>query len=63
MKLPADRRAIVAVDLGAQSCRVSLLRWLPEGPGIQLVHRVVNAPVESERSTSLESFLTLHCRR
>ena len=48
MKLPADRRAIVAVDLGAQSCRVSLLRWLPEGPGIQLVHRVVNAPVESD---------------
>ena len=47
MKLPADRRAIVAVDLGAQSCRVSLLRWLPEGPGIQLVHRVANAPVES----------------
>ncbi len=48
MKLPADRRAIVAVDLGAQSCRVSLLRWLPEGPRIQLVHRVANAPVESK---------------
>lgn len=47
MKLPADRRGIVAVDLGAQSCRVSLLRWLPEGPRIQLVHRVANAPVES----------------
>lgn len=45
MKSPADRRAIVAVDLGAQSCRVSLLRWLPNGPSLQLVHRVANAPV------------------
>ena len=47
MKVPADRRAIVAVDLGAQSCRVSLLRWLPDGPRVQLIHRVANAPVES----------------
>ncbi len=47
MKIPTDRRAIVAVDLGAQSCRVSLLRWLPEGPSLQLVHRVANAPMES----------------
>lgn len=45
MKPPTDRRAVVAVDLGAQSCRVSLLRWLPSGPSIQLVHRVPNAPV------------------
>jgi rhamnulokinase len=36
---------VVAVDLGAQSCRVSLLRWLPQGPEIQLVHRISNAPV------------------
>ncbi|MEO6965323.1 MAG: FGGY-family carbohydrate kinase [Acidobacteriaceae bacterium] len=42
---PADPRAVVAVDLGAQSCRVSLLRWLPDGPKVQLVHRVPNAPV------------------
>lgn len=47
MNIPADQRAIVAVDLGAQSCRVSLLRWLPEGPNLQLVHRVANAPVAS----------------
>jgi rhamnulokinase len=47
VKIPADGRAIVAVDLGAQSCRVSLLRWLPEGPSLQLVHRVANAPVAS----------------
>jgi rhamnulokinase len=26
--LPEDRRALVAVDLGAESCRVSLLRWV-----------------------------------
>lgn len=45
MNPPADPRAVVAVDLGAQSCRVSLLRWLPDGPSIQLVHRVPNAPV------------------
>ncbi|MHB1936920.1 MAG: rhamnulokinase [Acidobacteriaceae bacterium] len=47
MKTPADRRAVVAVDLGAQSCRVSLLRWLSDGPIVQLVHRVPNAPVSS----------------
>jgi rhamnulokinase len=45
VRIPADRRAVVAVDLGAQSCRVSLLRWLPEGPRLQLVHRVSNSPV------------------
>jgi rhamnulokinase len=47
VRIPADRRAIVAVDLGAQSCRVSLLRWLPDGPSIQLVHRIANAPLAS----------------
>lgn len=45
MNTPADRRAVVAVDLGAQSCRVSLLRWLSDGPRIELVHRASNAPV------------------
>jgi rhamnulokinase len=59
MKVPADRRAIVAVDLGAQSCRVSLLRWLPEGPRVELVHRVANAPVES--SGCLRWNLSLLC--
>jgi rhamnulokinase len=47
VKVPEDRRAIVAVDLGAQSCRISLLRWLPDGPKVQLVHRIANAPVEN----------------
>ena len=38
--------ARVAVDLGAESCRVSLLRWSPDGsPRITLVHRIPNGPV------------------
>src|SRR5712692_3984812 len=38
------RRALVAVDLGAESCRISLLRWLGGDPEIRLVHRFPNAP-------------------
>ncbi len=30
---------LVAVDLGAESCRVSLLRWIDGQPEIRLVHR------------------------
>ena len=41
-----DRRALVAVDLGAESCRVSLLRWVGNKPKIELLHRVPNGPVE-----------------
>ena len=41
---PSDRRALIAVDLGAESCRVSLLRWVSGGPSISLVHRFANAP-------------------
>ena len=37
--LPADKRASIAVDLGAESCRVSLLRWQEGKPEITLVHR------------------------
>lgn len=43
---PKDRRALVAVDLGAESCRVSLLRWHADKPEITLVHRFANGPVE-----------------
>ena len=43
---PEDSRALVAIDLGAESCRVSLLRWLPNGPHMQLVHRFANHAVE-----------------
>ena len=37
---------LVAIDLGAESCRVSLLTWAGERPCIRLVHRFANAPVE-----------------
>ena len=41
MKQPA----LVAIDLGAESCRVSLLQWTtPERPAITIVHRFPNAP-------------------
>jgi rhamnulokinase len=43
---PADMRASIAVDLGAESCRVSLLRWVEGKPVITLVHRFANAPRE-----------------
>jgi rhamnulokinase len=37
--------SLVAIDLGAESCRVSLLTSGTEGPQIRLVHRFPNAPV------------------
>lgn len=43
---PNDARASIAVDLGAESCRVSLLRWQRGRPAITLVHRFANAPRE-----------------
>jgi rhamnulokinase len=43
-QVPRDRRALVAIDLGAESCRVSLLRWIDERPVVRLVHRFANAP-------------------
>jgi rhamnulokinase len=46
--LPDDTRASIAVDLGAESCRVSLLRWVAGKPEITLVHRFANAPREVE---------------
>jgi rhamnulokinase len=45
---PTDARASIAVDLGAESCRVSLLRWVEGKPVITLVHRFPNAPREVE---------------
>jgi rhamnulokinase len=39
---PADQRALVAIDLGAESCRVSLLRWENNHANVQLVHRFSN---------------------
>jgi rhamnulokinase len=40
-----DQQAMIAVDLGAESCRVSLLRWRDGVPQIELVHRHANGPV------------------
>lgn len=42
---PTDSRARVAIDLGAESCRVSLLRWRDHHPEIREIHRIPNGPV------------------
>ena len=39
---------LVAVDLGAESCRVSLLRWVEGEPEIRLVHRFANSARDTE---------------
>jgi rhamnulokinase len=49
-----DLPNIVAVDLGAESCRVSLLEWQGRVPRIDLVHRFHNAPVAFENSLRWE---------
>lgn len=36
---------IVAIDLGAESCRVSLLQWNDDVPKIDVIHRSSNGPV------------------
>ena len=41
----SDHPHLVAIDLGAESCRVSLLQWRGQTPHIELVHRFNNAPV------------------
>lgn len=43
----AQAPARVAIDLGAESCRVSLLRWNVDLPSISLVHRIANGPVHA----------------
>lgn len=43
-------RARVAIDLGAESCRVSLLRWREGLPEITLIHRIANGPVHVDGS-------------
>ena len=42
------RPALVAVDLGAQSCRVSLLQWDREQPRMHIIHRFSNAPTATQ---------------
>jgi rhamnulokinase len=43
--------ARIAIDLGAESCRVSLLRWIGGKARIEVIHRIANAPVH--RSTEM----------
>jgi rhamnulokinase len=40
---------LVAIDLGAESCRVSLLRWIELKPSLTLVHRFPNSPQETSQ--------------
>lgn len=40
-----QRKTVVAIDLGAESCRVSLLRWKQGEPEMVPVHRFPNGPV------------------
>ena len=48
MERSAKRAALVAVDLGAQSCRVSLLRWEKSHPKINVMHRFPNGPIATQ---------------
>jgi rhamnulokinase len=36
---------LVAIDLGAESCRVFLLQWNGDVPQIELIHRCSNSPI------------------
>ena len=36
--------ARIAIDLGAESCRVSLLRWINGEPSVEVIHRIPNGP-------------------
>jgi rhamnulokinase len=49
MESMKKRKALIAIDLGAQSCRVSLLRFWYDEPAVDVVHRFSNAPVSSAR--------------
>ena len=48
--------ARVAIDLGAESCRVSLLRWIDGEPTVEVIHRIPNGPVH--RGDTLKWSLT-----
>src|SRR5262249_44695921 len=47
MDVNADGKALLAVDLGAQSCRISLLRSDAGEPQLRLLHRFPNSPRET----------------
>ena len=40
-----QEQARIAIDLGAESCRVSLLRWIDGAARIEVIHRIANGPV------------------
>jgi rhamnulokinase len=48
MEQSSDKRALVAADLGALSCRVSLLRRKQRVPEITLIHRFPNSPIVTQ---------------
>src|SRR2546430_1740406 len=50
MQRPANKKALAAIDLGAQSCRVSLLRWYGGAPDVRVVHRFLNGPIAEQQS-------------
>jgi rhamnulokinase len=54
-----QERARIAIDLGAESCRVSLLRWQGAKPAIEVIHRIPNGPVHcaGELHWPIESIL------
>lgn len=41
-----EQPIVVAIDLGAESCRVSLLRWNDHRPEVVIVHRFPNGPTQ-----------------
>ncbi|HKI10984.1 MAG TPA: rhamnulokinase family protein [Candidatus Acidoferrum sp.] len=41
-------RRVAAIDLGAESCRISLLNWQPQGATLRTVHRFHNGPQERD---------------
>jgi rhamnulokinase len=45
-----NRPARIAIDLGAESCRISLLRWIGDAPKIELIHRLPNGPIHIDNS-------------
>jgi rhamnulokinase len=50
-RIQSDPRALVAIDLGAESCRVSVLRWQGGTPHITMLHRIGNAPIATHDET------------
>ncbi|MGC9199082.1 MAG: rhamnulokinase [Acidobacteriaceae bacterium] len=52
--------ALVGIDLGAESCRVSLLQWRAGEPKIRMVHRFANRPLQQGESLYWDLERILH---